>query len=684
MLLTELEKWNIPKKKIDQLQKAGLETVSDLFAYYPRKYTDRSNFTGIRDTGESIFIFTAKSVFRHNSRTQHVEAIGSVEGNPIEVRILWHNQAYMRDIVAASIGKPVLVAGMANYEPADPYYQRPARITVTNPAIYDAAGAAALGIYPSYKKIPGMAEAYLWNILRLAKANTPPLEETVPSQLLQKHGLISHDEMIHALHFPKTAAQLTQAITRKRFDDLLYFAMRIEIGNRAVPNGSVYNLPKLNVMNQVKDSLPFTLTKDQAQALDDMIQYIRTGKRLNALVQGDVGCGKTILAQLLMIAFASNGYQAVMMAPTTILAKQHYENMAKLCQGLNISIRFIGGGKLRVKEQRELQDSLASGKIQLIIGTQALLSQNYQFKNLALVIEDEEHKYGVLQRAALTEKAAGGAHTVTMSATPIPRSLAQTIYGDSLQLFSITQKPSGRKPVATGIAPNAGKAISFIRRHCGPGKAQAYVVCPMITASNKQSMEGVAAAEDVFKQYKAALSDVNIPVALITGKTAKTEADQILQDFAAGNISVLVATSIIEVGINVPAANCIIIHNAERFGLAQLHQLRGRVGRGNAKAFCCLISVDQDNPRLNAMVQYTDGFQIAQMDLQQRGAGDFLGVQQSGTEKFLALALQYPQEYQLAQAAAKELLDSSCSCILREKAEADHADQKGGEILFER
>ena len=677
----ELEQLHIPKKKIEQLQKAGFMQLEDLMYNFPKKYIDRTSFTGIKAEGESIFLFQCNSVHFHNYSKNLLEAIGTVAGRPdIPVHVLWFNQGFLHPMVQETKGKQVVIAGNVVYKEAEPLFKKPARYEVQSPAVYDCNVSEALRIYPVYKKVPKMADDYLIRTIRTACGILGAPEETLPESILDENDLMSHATMVAMLHDPQDSKMLDQAITRKRFDDLVYFALRLEIDRRRVPNGSIYNIQSLTEMNKIRDSLPYSLTEDQTAALTSAIEHIRTGRRLNALLQGDVGCGKTIVAMLLMIAFASNGYQAALMAPTQILAQQHYADLQKLCAALNIPMAYIGGGSLRKKEQLELEAGVANGKIRLVVGTQALLSPNYQFKNLALVVEDEEHKYGVMQRTALTEKVAGGTHVLTMSATPIPRSLAQTIYGESLQLYTITQKPAGRKPVRTGIAPNADKAIAFLRRSCGELKQQAYVVCPMITESDK--VEGVASAEATFAYYKAALEPSNISVRLVTGQTPKALATETLEAFAAGMISVLVSTTVIEVGVNVPNANCIIIHNAERFGLAQLHQLRGRVGRGDSEAFCCLISAEQNNERLKAMISTTDGFEIAQMDLQQRGAGDFLGVQQSGTEKYLSLALQYPQEYKKAQEAAQAILDvHSEDCLLLEIARADMENQVGGEII---
>ena len=679
----ELEHLKIPKGKMDQLEKAGIHQVEDLPYYFPRKYIDRTCFTGILPEGESIFLFECTSVHAHAYRKHLIEAIGTLAGTQIPVHVLWFAQPYLQPEIEATKGKQVVVAGVATYKAPDPMYRTPARYEVSSPAVYSSDGTNALRIYPVYKKVPGMSDDYLLKIMQTAFELLDPPQETIPEPILKENNLMSHAAMVAALHDPQDAEHLAQAKKRQCFDDLLYFALRMEMDNRRIPKGSTYNLPTLAEMNKVKDSLPYTLTDDQANILTEAISHIRSGKRLNALLQGDVGSGKTIVAMLLMIAFATNGHQAVLMAPTTVLAKQHYSDLLDLCDNLRIPTAILTSST-STKEKRELQQGLADGSIRLVIGTTSLLNEKYQFKSLALVVEDEEHKYGVMQREALTEKAAGGTHVLTMSATPIPRSLAQTIYGDALQLYTIPHKPAGRQPVLTGIAPDASKAVAFLRRSCGEKGHQAYVVCPMITESD--AVEGVTTAEEAYDFYRTALKSgggKEISVALVTGNTPATQAAQLLQSFAEGAISVLVATTIIEVGVNVPNATCIIIHNAERFGIAQLHQLRGRVGRGKNEAFCCLISNEPGNPRLQAMVQTNNGFEIAQMDLQQRGAGDFLGIQQSGTERLLSLALQHPQEYGQAQKAAQDILDIyPDDCLLLQKAEEDLENQVGGDIIL--
>lgn len=676
----ELTALNIPDNKVKQLNRAGIECCEDLLAYFPRKYHDRRKITGIQTNGEeSVFIFHAEKITNNgavsgSSRvTPRMAVSGWDRDTGIPIVVEWFNQNYLYEKYRLLMGRDILVVGTLNPLGYTAGYK------VTAPAVFSERIDESLGIYPSYKKVAGMAEDYLQGCIYKAAELLGPPCETVPQDFLDANNLMAHADMVAHLHWPGSMEGIEEAQRRQLWDDLLYFAMRIELNYCTNALGSPFNIPMIRTMNKVRESLPFKLTDDQDRVLKENIAWMRSGRRANALIQGDVGSGKTIVALLLMIAFAENGCQAALMAPTQILAKQHHEKLVELVEPYGIKVAFVSGQAMKKAEKAKLIEQIESGEAKLIVGTQALLSDSYKFHRLALVVEDEEHKYGVLQRQGLADKAANGTHMVTMSATPIPRSLAQTIFGENVQLYSIHHKPAGRKPVTTGVSQSLPKILSYIRREVTEFGRQAYVVCPMISKSEK--VEGVATAEDTFADYERALAPYGITVALVTGKTKKAEAQETLQAFKENRVPVLVSTTVIEVGVDVPNANCIIIHNAERFGLAQLHQLRGRVGRGADAAMCVLYSDAKDNPRLEAMCKYSDGFKIAEMDLQQRGAGDLLGSQQSGIEKYLAMALAHSKEYQIAQRAARELIHSGESCALLEKAIADQDERIGGEML---
>lgn len=656
----QLSELGISEKKLKQFQKANIETAEDLLTYYPKRYIDRTQIAIRPPTEESVFFFMPHRIRRCFGRIDTIHVCGTLCNSTLPVNVTWFNQSFLYESIAALQNTPVLVAGKVQ-EDASGY-------SVAAPTLYSGEGEAALRMYPVYKRIPGMSEEYLSQCIRKAFDALMPLPENLPVPI----G-ITHDEMVRALHHP--GKSLKAALQRKRLEDLAYFALRIGLSVRGTALGSPFTLTSIRTMKAAEASLPYQLHADQRQTLQSAIEQIRSGQRLNALIQGDVGCGKTIIAMLLMIAFAENGWQAALMAPTQILAAQHYEELQRLATPYGFQVALISGQKLRKAEQAALQDGLSSGRFSLVVGTQALLSENYNFHNLALVIEDEDHKYGVMQREKLVSKAANGTHTITMSATPIPRSLAQTIYGNTLCLYSIHSKPVGRKPIRTGIAVSMERVYQFLVREILTKGRQAYVVCPMISKSE----QGVASVEAVFQQYQNELSKYGISIAALTGKSKDTT--EVLDSFSRNEISILVATTVIEVGVNIPNATCMVVHNAERFGLSQLHQIRGRVGRGVEQGTCVLISEDRSNPRLQAMCEHTDGFEIAEIDLHLRGAGDFLGTQQSGTEYYLSLALAHPEECQEASKIAKHLLDKGIDCPLLRQAEKDWKEGKAGEML---
>lgn len=663
-------------KKVRQLEKVGINTAEELLCFFPRKYVDRREPTGILPPDkESVFYMVPQEVIPKYGKVDFVFVKGVLSNSSIPIKVIWFNQAYLYNRLLDTIGKNVLVCGCVTQE----QYKGEWSYKVASPSVFDATGDEALGIYPLYKNVPGMALDYLKATLRTAADNLCPLPETIPEQILAQHNLMSYNAMVQALHWPTKMEDLEAAQRRRRWDDLLYFALRIELAHRNTALGSPYNLPDLRLMRSVEKSLPFTLTADQKSVLEEALGIIRSGERLDGLIQGDVGCGKTIIAFLLMLAFAENGCQAVLMAPTQILAQQHYEGLRKIAEPLGLPVAFVSGQKLRKAERLDLETGISSGRYKLIVGTQALLTSAYQFNRLALILEDEEHKYGVLQRQALADKAAEGVHTIELSATPIPRTLALAIHGNRKRLFNITSKPAGRIPVKTGIARSIESVYQYLRRDITGKKHQAYVVCPMISANEK--IPGVAAVEEVYENYRRALSPFGIQVSVVTGKTKKEEAAKILRAFENNEISVLVSTTVVEVGVNIPNATTMVIHNAERFGLAQLHQLRGRVGRGTDASICVLVSEERENERLTALCNHSDGFKIAEIDLELRGAGNFLGTQQSGTERYLALALSHPKEYEDAQKAAVQIVDGGVQCAILEKAITDWQENAGGEMI---
>lgn len=666
----ELSALNIPEKKVLQLQRTGIQTAEDLLYFWPKKYIGREKLTGILPPDrESVLTVIPQSIKRGLAKTSFITAYCAEERTGVTIRVTWFNQIYRLPDIQAVKNKRVLVCGHVTRVPGGTDY------SITAPAVFTDDIDGGLKIYPIYKTVKGMAASTLEQYIQSALTALSPLEDTLPAAL--RRGKMEYQEAVLQTHAPASETALERAQARLRWDDLVYFALRIELNYQSAALGSPYGIPFIRKTAAAIRSLPFALTADQDTAIRDILQTMRAGQRINALIQGDVGCGKTILAFLAMIAIAENGCQAALMAPTQILAKQHFDDLRALTEPLGIRAAYAGG-TMKKAEQRALAAGIASGEISLVVGTQALLSQGLQFKKLALVVTDEEHKYGVLQRESLVRKAADGTHVISMSATPIPRSLAQAVYGTHLKIYSIRTKPAGRQPVKTGIARSMEAVFTYIKGLVARGN-QAYVVCPMVEPSEKR--EGVRSVQEIYSAYKRELAPAGIHVGIVTGRTKKEEAAHTIADFKANKIHVLIATTVIEVGVNVPNAVAIVIHNAELFGLAQLHQLRGRVGRGTASSACVLVTEERDNPRLQVMCSTSDGFEIAEQDLRLRGAGDLIGTAQSGTERYLSLALRYPEDYADAQKAARALLKSGDTCLLLERAIQDAADGKGGQII---
>lgn len=662
----ELKQLNISSVKEAQFKRKNIFTVEDLVQYLPVRYNDFSKETGLLMPPEtSTFRVRLDSLKSDRSASvPYLRANCTLAYNGMPIAITWFRQLYREKSLFPFIGREFYVAGKVTYNPNYRNYN------VLMPDLFELYDDSLKKVYPVYRKIHEMSDEYLQSKIKEACSIVEVTAETLPYEIVQEYGQISMKEALRDLHTPTSMEDVEQGRERMLFDDLLYFALHNEWAQRASVPGSPFSIITSNIYQAIRNNLPFQLTPDQSSTIESMMQDAKAGKRINALIQGDVGCGKTIVATLLMVLMAENGYQATLMAPTQVLARQHYEEISSMLEPYGIHVAFvgtkIGTGK---RERQKILNGIASGETKVIIGTEALYSEDIVYKNLALSIVDEEHRFGVAQRAALVKRAAAGVHCIKMSATPIPRSLAQVVYGNSVQLYTIKSMPNGRKPIKTGIIKTKEKLFRFIIKEAQLGH-QTYVVCPLIDASDSERMENVKSVEEVSVEYQQALGPYGIRVGTLTGRNSKEETDQILNDFKENRINVLVSTTVIEVGVNVPTATTMVISNAERFGLASLHQLRGRVGRSDLQAFCVLDSEDTSEKaiaRLSIMCNSTDGFVIAQEDMKLRGAGDFLGTAQSGDNKYMALMLAYPEKYEQAKTIARRMLDSGMNCRMMEQ-----------------
>ena len=634
------------------LKKRKMETVEDVCQLFPSKYYDFSFINPLNMSRlDKNYAFVCKLVSYELKKQSSIYIVRCTLQDIYtqnELCVSWFGTTEMYNVLKKDYrpGDTCFIGGKLKAS------NKKNLFFMSNPIIfkkYD--GESDCHIYTAYEKIRGISESNFERIINncLEHATIP---DKVPRELLHKYNLMSKDEAIREMHKPSSVEGVKKAKYRLNIDDLLYFALQLEEKKRNLPAGSVYGIHSLAITTKIIKNLPFQLTKDQKSAYEELVNRIRSGKRLNALIQGDVGCGKTILAFLLMFVMADNGFQSVLLAPTQVLASQHYNELKEMAAPYDIDVVYIANG-LKKKEREAILKSIEDGSALMIVGTHSVLSKEVKFHDLGLSITDEEHRFGVLQREEITTKAKAGMHTVTMSATPIPRSLSDVLLSTT-EVFNIQSMPNGRKPIQTAICASQNTIFQFIKKEIEKGH-QAYVVCPLI--EDKQGvMEGILSVEQTYTEYANVFG--KNAVAVLNGKMNEDETEKVIRSFKNGEIKILVSTTVVEVGVNVPNATVIVINNAERFGLASLHQLRGRVGRGNSQGYCILNSVHKNNKRLLALCKYKNGFQIAEADYALRGCGNILGTEQSGSNYYVELSMRYPDLFSELQKYAKKYMDT--------------------------
>lgn len=634
------------------LKKRKMETVEDVCQLFPSKYYDFSFINPLNTSRlDKNYAFVCKLVSYELKKQSSIYIVRCTLQDIYtqnELCVSWFGTTEMYNVLKKDYrpGDTCFIGGKLKAS------NKKNLFFMSNPIIfkkYD--GESDCHIYTAYEKIRGISESNFERIINdcLEHATIP---DKIPRELLHKYNLIPKDEAIREMHKPSSVEQIKRAKYRLNMDDLLYFALQLEEKNRNLPAGSAYGIHSLAITTKIIENLPFQLTKDQKSAYEELVNRIRSGKRLNALIQGDVGCGKTILAFLLMFVMADNGFQSVLLAPTQVLASQHYNELKEMAAPYDIDVVYIANG-LKKKEREAILKSIEDGSALMIVGTHSVLSKEVKFHDLGLSITDEEHRFGVLQREEITTKAKAGMHTVTMSATPIPRSLSDVLLSTT-EVFNIQSMPNGRKPIQTAICASQNTIFQFIKKEIEKGH-QAYVVCPLI--EDKQGvMEGILSVEQTYTEYANVFG--KNAVAVLNGKMKEDETEKVIRSFKNGEIKILVSTTVVEVGVNVSNATIIVINNAERFGLASLHQLRGRVGRGNSQGYCILNSVHKNNKRLLALCKYKNGFQIAEADYALRGCGNILGTEQSGSNYYVELSMRYPDLFSELQKYAKKYMDT--------------------------
>ena len=619
----------------------GIRSLYDLLYYFPYKYIDRSRVFKVSELGGQL---------------QHVQLLGEIRsfeemGEGASRRLVGHftdgtafvDLVWFRGIKFVKnrlklntryvvFGKPSMFNG---------------RVNIAHPDVDDASllKLDTMGLQPYYNTTEKMkrsglnSTAMLKLVQNLFALLSAPLPETLSADIVQKNGLMSLDDALRIVHFPRNPKELQLAQYRLKFEELFYIQLNIlhyakerqmrYLGHRFAKVGDMFN-------RFYNEQLPFLLTNAQKRVVKEIRADVGSERQMNRLLQGDVGSGKTLVALMSMLLAKDNGYQACMLAPTEILAEQHFATLRRMLGALPVRVELLTGST-KTKDRNPLFEALENGEIDILVGTHAVLEDNVNFRNLGLVVIDEQHRFGVVHRAKMWAKNTIPPHILVMTATPIPRTLAMTLYGD-LDVSVIDELPPGRKPITTShiFRNRIDSLYSFIRSQINEGR-QAYIVYPLINESEKLDLKNL---EDGYKQLCNVFCDYKL--SKLHGKMKPKEKDEEMRRFASGETQILVSTTVIEVGVDVPNASVMVIENAERFGLSQLHQLRGRVGRGASQSYCILVTdyklSEDTRKRMEIMTSSNDGFEIAEADLKLRGPGDMEGTQQSGIAFDLKIA----------------------------------------------
>ncbi|MFH0764574.1 MAG: ATP-dependent DNA helicase RecG [Candidatus Omnitrophota bacterium] len=616
-------------KRGELLSKLGIRTAGDILYYLPARYEDRSNPVPVKDLRPGEFqavqgeIITAASRMTKTGMALFQIAVTDTTGF---VHAVWFNQPYLKDYFR----KGVRVVLYGKVEMMD-------KLQITQPEYEilkgDDTDSIHVGrIVPIYALTEGLGQRYLRSLIYSAvRSGVKLLKERLPTYLLAREKLVDVKFAVKNIHFPESFANLERAYARIVFEEFFMLQLALALKKKDIKFSRRGPGHKADggLLESFRKSLSFELTEAQKKAIADIERDMCGGRPMNRLLEGDVGSGKTVVAAYALILTVENGFQGAMMAPTEVLARQHFIVLSELLMPLGVNIALLAGGIDR-KAKSEIYAAVKEGKIDIIVGTHAVIQESVEFKSLGLAVIDEQHKFGVTQRSLLKQKGYNP-HILVMTATPIPRTLALTVYGD-LDISIIKELPKGRQAIATYWLEEEKRldAYNFVKEELVKGR-QAYVVCPLIERIQGSGFR-VQGAEELFEKLKSGVF-MNFNIGLLHGRMSSKEKERVMKDFRKGKIALLVSTIVIEVGIDVPNATAMLIENADRFGLAQLHQLRGRVGRGKHESYCILLADpknDEAARRLKAIEETLDGFEIAEADLNIRGPGEFFGTRQHG------------------------------------------------------
>ncbi len=652
--------------KADVINKElGIFTFADLLRHYPFRYIDKTQFYTIAEVNAELpsvqFRATVLSKQIVGER-QGKRMVAMVEDATGVMELVWFQGLKWVD-KSLIVGQEYVIFGKPNAYGM--------RLNIVHPEMellkdFKPENATALQpVYPSTEKLKSFfldSKGILKLQKQLILQAEQEIKEFLPKNILDKYKMMPRLEAVKEVHFPSNAKQLQRAQARLKFEELFLIQLKLiqaNKGRKLNTKGFVFSKVGENFNQFFHHQLPFELTDAQKRVVKEIRADTNTGYQMNRLLQGDVGSGKTIVALLTMLLAIDNGFQACLMAPTEILAQQHFAGLSELLQGMNINIKILTGSS-KTKERRELLEQLANGEIHILLGTHALIEDPVVFKNLGMVIIDEQHRFGVEQRSKLWKKNVQAPHVLVMTATPIPRTLAMTLYGD-LDTSVIDELPKGRKPIETvhQFESHRLKLFGFLEKEIAKGR-QVYIVYPLIKESEKLDLINL---EEGYQSITKAFPMPKYHVSIVHGKMKAKDKEFEMQRFVKGETQLMVATTVIEVGVNVPNASVMVIENSERFGLSQLHQLRGRVGRGAEQSYCILMTGNKlsadARTRVSTMVKTNNGFEIAEIDLQLRGPGDLQGTQQSGVLDLHIADLAKDQKIlQEARITAQEIVDS--------------------------
>lgn len=608
-------------KSAEKFKKLGLESLQDLLLYFPFRYEDfkSKNVLDLEDGEKAVIsgiVATPANIQYYGYKRNRLRF--TIKQGEVAIAVNFFNQPYLADKI--ELGATVAIFGKWDK----------AKASLTGMKVL---AQVEDDLQPVYRVAQGISQASLVKLIKVAfdQDLDQLLEENLPPVLLERYQLLERTQAVRAMHFPKDLAEYKQALRRVKFEELFYFQMQLQVlkhETKDVSQGLAIPWQE-KMLAQKKAELLFSLTEAQERSLEEILSDLQSPAHMNRLLQGDVGSGKTVVAGLAMYAAYTAGYQSALMVPTEILAEQHLDSLTQLFPELNLAL--LTGG-MKAAERRETLAAIESGQVDMVVGTHALIQEGVVYHRLGLVIIDEQHRFGVDQRRILREKG-NNPDVLMMTATPIPRTLAITAFGD-MDVSIIDQMPAGRKPIITRWVKHEQLEVvlDWMKKELAKG-AQVYFISPLIEESEALDLKNAIALEEELKAYFANQAQV----ALLHGRMKNDEKEAIMQDFKDGKTDILVSTTVIEVGVNVPNATIMVIMDADRFGLSQLHQLRGRVGRGNKQSYAVLVAnpkTESGKKRMKIMTETTDGFVLAEEDLKMRGSGEIFGTRQSGIPEF--------------------------------------------------